>query len=286
MLAILKVVPIERGPGDDPSTSNFVAVDNQETFYGSLFGGQLLGQAAAAAGATAPGRLLHSLHAYFLKPGRADRPVRYCVEHVREGRAFAHRRVTADQDGVIFTMNCVFRMGETGWHHQAAMPDVPPPEDLASIRDIVRIRDPGLAARIIGHFAGANPIDLRPIDADAALCRQSDTRRQAWLRIPSLSTCHDPIVHRAAMAWLSDFWISSAALIVHRHPLPGNDVLLASIDHALWFFGPVRADEWLLFDADSPVAAEGTGLSRSSIYDRRGRLVASVVQDILQRPME
>ena len=262
----------------------FEAPHNQKTFYGTLYGGQILGQALAAAAATVPGRPANSLHAYFLRGGQPDKPVRYHVEHIRDGRAFANRRVEAVQDGrAIFTMDCAFRVPEPGWEHQTPMPDVPPPEQLEDIRTFSRAIDPELPERITGHFAGANPIELRPVSGAAALARQTGTRRQAWLRVPSLAGQEDPILHQVVLAWMSDFWISGAALVPHRHPLPGGELLLASIDHAIWFHRPARADDWLLYDTDSPSAFAGTGLTRGSIYDKSGRLVATVMQEILQR---
>ncbi|WP_246331617.1 acyl-CoA thioesterase [Sphingomonas chungangi] len=280
--SILRVLAEPRPPLP-VGESWFVGCQNQGNAYGTLFGGQLLGQAVLAASETVPDRLIHSVHAYFLAPGVIDRPVRYQVENGREGRSFAHRRVTASQDTAIFSMNCSFRSAEIGWQHQTPMPDVPPPEDLEEITAIVARRDPGLLDQWISHFAGNNPIDLRPVRSDLALERQSTTRRQTWVRIPLLSGTDDQAIHRAGLAWLSDYWVSSAGLVLHRHPLPGPDVLLASIDHALWIHRPVRVDDWLLFDADSPVAQDGTALVRGQIYDRSGALIANVAQELLQR---
>lgn len=263
--------------------ASFVGCQNQGNAYGTLFGGQLLGQAVLAASETVPDRHIHSLHAYFLASGVIDRPVRYQVELGREGRSFAHRRVTASQDTAIFSMNCSFRSSETGWQHQTPMPDAPAPEDLEEMTEIVARRDPALLDQLISHFAGKNPISLRPVQGNFALERQSTTRRQAWMRIPLLADTDNQSMHRAGLAWLSDYWVSSAALVLHRHPLPGPDILLASIDHALWIHRPVRVDDWLFFDADSPVAQDGTALVRGQIYDRSGALIANVAQEVLQR---
>ena len=262
----------------------FVAPEHHVTFSGRLYGGQLLGQALAAAAATMPGRPAGSLHAYFLRGGQPDKPLHYRVARIRDGRVFANRRVEALQDGyTIFTMDCTFRTPEPGWAHQQPMPDVPDPEQLEDILVHSRALDPALPERVTGHFAGTNPIELRPVAGAAALSRQSGTRRLAWLRVPSLAGVQDPLAHQIALAWLSDYWINTAALVPHRHPLPGPDIFLTSIDHALWFHRPARLDDWLLYDTDSPSASGGTGLTRGSLYDRDGHLVASVMQEILQR---
>jgi acyl-CoA thioesterase-2 len=279
---LLSLVRLDVEPSAE--IARFEASAGSPTFYGTLFGGQLLGQAVAAALASAPGRVMHSLHAYFLAAGRPHKPVRYRVESIRDGRSFAHRRVTAYQDEDLLTMTCVLQQGsQESFSHQRPMPKVPPAEDLVDIKVLARGIDPELPSRIVGHFAGDNPIDLRPIDGALALEQQGRAPWRAWIRIPSLAGCDSEETHQAALAWLSDFWISSAALIPHRAPLPGPDIRLASIDHALWFHGPVTTSDWLLYDADSPAAGQGTGLTRGSLFDRRGKLVASVTQDILQR---
>ena len=262
--------------------SYFIAQHNQGNAYGSLFGGQILGQAVLAASSTVPDRDIHSLHAYFLAPGTVKKPVRYHVEHTRQGRSFVNRTVVASQDHAICTMSCSFRLPEAGWRHQAPMPEAPQPEELEDIVDIVRRRDPSLPAQLVSHFAGDNPIELRPVSGQAALEVQEDTSRRSWMRVPSLAGS-DQVLHRAALAWLSDYWISSAGLVLHRHPLPGPDILLASIDHSLWIYRAVQVDEWLFCDADSPWAGDGTALVRANFYNRRGELVASAAQEVLQR---
>ena len=270
----------------------FVGRFNQVNFYRSLFGGQVLGQSLAAAAATVEARALHSMHGYFLRPGAGDVPVEYAVERTRDGRSFTTRRVTGTQTDrrsgtlrreTIFQMECSFHAEEPGWEHQAPMPEVPPPEDLPDLVDVLRAAEPPLDPRLIRRIAGWQSMQTRPIVAEQAYLQQPDSRRRAWFRVPSARGHDNPALHLQILAWMSDFSISGAALVMHTTPLAGPHVQLASIDHAMWFHRPVRTDDWLLFETESPSASGAIGLSRGLIYDRAGRLVATVSQESLQR---
>lgn len=262
----------------------FIGRLNQVNFYNSLFGGQVLGQSIAAACATVDGRPIHSMHGYFLRPGAGGRPVEYRVERTRDGRSFSTRRVTGSQGGdPIFHMECSFHADEPGWDHQATMPDVPQPDTLEELASIAQRADPVVQEILARRFGPSHPLSIRPVQGAQVLERQADSRRQIWFRVPSAAGHDDPALHQQILSWMADAWISGAALVLHAPPLPGPRLFLASLDHAMWFHRPVRTETWLLFDTDSPSAAGATGLSRGLIYDSAGRLVATVVQESLQR---
>ncbi|MCQ8278965.1 thioesterase family protein [Acetobacteraceae bacterium KSS8] len=264
-------------------TDCFVARRNQPNGNGAVFGGQVLGQSLAAASATVRDRALHSLHGYFLRPGRCDEPVRYRVERTREGRSFTTRRVTGTQGAeTIFHMECSFHADEPGWDHQFAIPDVPPPEQLASLDDIAAQLEAGPVRAVLERMHLG--FDVRPVDPDHLLTRRHDSTLLLWFRMPNAAEIDDPMVRQHVLAWMSDHWIATAAVVQHKMALPSPDIMIASIDHAMWFHRPCPTGEWLLFAYDSPSAYNGTGLSRALIYAQDGTLVATAVQESLQRP--
>lgn len=263
----------------------FRSVVNQRNVNGVLYGGQVIAQALSAACATVePDRRCHSLHAYFLRGGVSDRPVVYQVDKTRNGGSFSTRKVTAMQKGVpILEMLCSFHRGEQGLAHQRSAPDVPLPEDLPTMADLIAA-DP---ARLDGYTrfrsGKPGPIDLRPVDPRQLSERLDDPVRRVWLRAPAAAGTDDPVVHQQILTYLSDFWLSGVAMNIHVETGPGNGYSIASLDHALWFHRSVRADDWLLYDTSSPWAGEGRGLSRGHLYDRTGALVATVMQEALIR---
>jgi acyl-CoA thioesterase-2 len=235
-----------------------------------LFGGQVAGQALVAATRTAPQeRTVHSLHGYFLNPGRPDMPVLYMVERLKDGRAFSSRRVSGIQDGrVIFNMAASFQVAEEGPEHQDEMPAVTPPEDLIDVTadnpelgELHRLEWPGW--------------DLR---RDTRTPAGGVARQNVWLRYRE-PLPDDPTLHICALAYASDLTLLGSALVPH----PGVKVLMASLDHAMWFLRPFRADDWLLYAQTSPSAGNARGLTQGQIFDRSGRLVAATVQEGLVR---
>jgi acyl-CoA thioesterase-2 len=235
-----------------------------------LFGGQVAGQALVAATRTAPPeRAVHSLHGYFLNPGRPDMPVLYMVERLKDGRAFSSRRVSGIQDGrVIFNMAASFQVAERGPEHQDEMPVVTPPDDLVDVTadnpelgELHRLEWPGW--------------DLR---RDTKTPAGGGARQNVWLRYRE-PLPDDPTLHICALAYASDLTLLGSALVPH----PGVKVLMASLDHAMWFLRPFRADDWLLYAQTSPSAGGGRGLTQGQIFDRSGRLVAATVQEGLVR---
>ena len=252
-----------------------------------VFGGQVAGQALVAAGRTVDEqRPVHSLHAYFLRPGIPGVPIVYEVERVRDGRSFTTRRVIAVQRGrTIFNLTASFHLPETSVEHQVPMPDVPDPESLPKLADEIRghlgsLPDP------LERMARRQAFDLRYVERlrwNASELEGVEPRSGVWMRaIGSLGD--DPLVHTCALTYASDMTLLDAVRIPVE-PLWGpRSFDTASLDHAMWFHGPFRADEWFLYQQESPIAAGARGLARGQIYDREGKLIVSVMQEGLFRP--
>ena len=251
-----------------------------------VFGGQTLGQALVAAVRTVPAeRIAHSLHAYFLLPGDLARPIIYSVERVRDGGSFTTRRVTATQRGrAMFVMDASFHKSEPGLDHQIPMPQVPPPEELASENDLRARMLAELPAAMRTYWEKDRPIELRPVDLTRYFAREPrDPVQYIWMRATGRLPDNDPPLHQCVLAYASDFSLLDTALIAHGKLMFDKDVQLASLDHALWFHRPFRADEWLLYAQDSPSAHGARGFCRGSVFTRDGVLVASVAQEGLMR---
>ena len=250
-----------------------------------VFGGQVLGQALMAAARTVdPSRPVHSLHGYFLLAGDPSRPIVYDVERIRDGGSFTTRRVKAIQHGrPIFSMSSSFHKSEPGFEHQSPMPEVPPPEDLPNPKDLIGDLIDALPASMRSYWSRERPIDMRVVDVSRYLTRDKKTPLQhIWIRANGRLP-DNPAVHQAVLAYASDFTLLDTALIAHGKLLFDADVQLASLDHALWYHRPFRADAWLLYVQDSPSAYGARGFCRGSIYSRDGTLIASVVQEGLMR---
>lgn len=250
-----------------------------------VYGGQVLGQALAAAAATvAEDRPIHSLHGYFLLAGDPEQEILYDIERLRDGGSFTTRRVRAEQhDRAIFAMSASFHKQEAGYDHQSAMPDVPRPETLPRAKDLVSQMLAHLPENMRAYWDREHPIDVRIVDPSRYTSREPRPATQAvWMRtngrLPDL-----PHIHQAVLAYASDFTLLDTALIAHGKLLFDRDIQLASLDHAMWFHRPFRADDWLLYAQDSPTAFGARGYCRGSIYASDGRLVASTVQEGLMR---
>jgi acyl-CoA thioesterase II len=253
----------------------------------SVFGGQVIGQALVAASRTVEGRVPHSLHAYFLRPGDMAAPIVYEVDRVRDGQRFTARRVQAIQAGqVILTMITSFQVPEPGLEHQASMPEVPPPESLRPQRELIQewlAAVPQVPDRIREAFLRRMAVEFRPVEPRNPLLPVTSPPRQAfWVRAQGRLPA-DPLLHQCVLAYASDFSLLSTALLPHGRSWLSKDLVVASIDHALWFHRPLRIDEWLLYAMDSPTSQGGRALSRGQFFDRQGRLVASVAQENLMR---
>jgi len=251
-----------------------------------VFGGQVIGQALVAADRTveAQDRLAHSLHAYFLVAGDPKVPIIYDVDRIRDGGSFATRRVIAIQHGqAIFSMAVSFHKAETGFEHQIAMPEVPPPEELPSEEELLARFLPHMPKEMRFYWEKERPIELRPVDLSRYLCREKmEPKQYLWIRTNGRLPDNYRL-HQCALAYASDFSLLDTALIAHGRVLFDPRLLLASLDHALWFHRPFRADEWLLYAQDSPSGQAGRGFCRGSIFSRDGLLVASTVQEGLIR---
>jgi acyl-CoA thioesterase-2 len=253
-----------------------------------VYGGLVLGQSLVAAALTVDaGRAIHSLHGYFLLAGDPEREIVYDVERIRDGGSFTTRRVRAIQHGrAIFSMSASFHKSEEGYEHQSAMPDVPLPEALPSARDLMRGVLPNLPENMRAYWNREHPIDVRIVDASRYASRDPQTPAQSiWLRANG-TLPESSYIHQAVLAYASDFTLLDTALIAHGKLLFDRDIQLASLDHAMWFHRPFRADDWLLYVQDSPTASGARAYCRGAIFDRQGRLVASTVQEGLMRPRE
>ena len=250
-----------------------------------VFGGQVLGQALIAAARTVdPERSVHSLHGYFLLAGDPSRPIVYDVERIRDGGSFTTRRVKAIQHGrPIFSMSSSFHKAEHGFDHQSEMPKVPPPEELPNPKDLIAGLIEALPQSMRSYWSRERPIDMRVVDVSRYLTRDKKVPLQhIWIRANG-KLPDDPAIHQAVLAYASDFTLLDTALIAHGKLLFDADVQLASLDHALWYHRPFRADEWLLYVQDSPNAFGARGFCRGSLFTREGMLIASVVQEGLMR---
>ena len=249
--------------------------------FRNLFGGHILGQSLMAATLTCGDRRPHSLHAYFLRGGDAQHPVHYQVDRIRDGNSFSVRRVTASQHGkAILILSTSFQVEEPGFEHQIAMPDVPPPEGLKNFVEMTRPQASSSGRKITSGRA----IEIRPVPADAmrgAACAGEPTQA-VWMRAAGTVTDR-PELHRSLLAYASDFALLSTAMLPHGVGYYTPGMVMASLDHAMWFYRDFRIDDWLLYVMDSPAAGGSRGLARGNLFRRDGLLVACVAQEGLMR---
>ncbi|GAA3047165.1 acyl-CoA thioesterase II [Actinokineospora globicatena] len=249
-----------------------------------VFGGQVAGQALVAAGRTVPAeRGVHSLHAYFIRGGDPSVPIVYEVDRIRDGRSFTTRRVVAVQRGkAIFALSASFQSVESGIDHAEGMPEVPDPETLPTHAERMT---PDLRAKFGDWADRPRPIDVRYVSEPPWLSRETgprDARNQVWMRTDG-KLADDPLLHVCVLAYASDMTLLDAVLARHGVYWGTDKVMGASLDHAMWFHRPFRADEWILYDCASPSASGGRGLATGRFFTRDGTLVATVVQEGLLR---
>ncbi|PNS09726.1 acyl-CoA thioesterase II [Solilutibacter silvestris] len=253
-----------------------------------VFGGQVLGQALSAAQATVDSdsshRAAHSLHAYFLRAGDIDAPIVYQVDRTRDGGSFSVRRVTAIQHGkVIFFCAASFHQPEPGAEHQLSMPEVPRPEDIEPAPPLSAEALAKLPTKVQRWLDRAGPFEFRHVyPRDELNPPKRPPFQQVWFRLGE-RIGDDPELHRAILAYASDFHLLGTATFPHGISYYQPNVAMASLDHALWFHRPFRVDDWLLYSIDSPSVQDARGLARGQIFDRSGKLVASTVQEGLIR---
>lgn len=258
---------------------------SQDLGFRQLYGGQVLGQSLSAASQTVEeARHVHSLHGYFLRPGDASMPVVYSVDRVRDGGSFSTRRVTAIQKGKpIFTCSASFQYDEEGFEHQAQMPEVVGPENLATEVELASTMADRLPERIRDKVLCAKPIEIRPVtERDPYNPKPGDPVKYVWFRADG-TLPQTPALHKYLLAYASDFGLLTTSLLPHGKSVWQRDMQIASLDHSLWFHRNLRADQWLLYATDSPWAGNARGFSRGSIFNRAGQLVASSTQEGLIR---
>ncbi|MBV6288664.1 acyl-CoA thioesterase II [Pseudomonas aegrilactucae] len=258
---------------------------SQDLGFRQLYGGQVLGQSLSAASQTVEeARHVHSLHGYFLRPGDASMPVVYSVDRVRDGGSFSTRRVTAIQKGQpIFTCSASFQYDEEGFEHQGQMPQVVGPDNLPSEVELAQRMADQLPEHIRDKLLCAKPIEVRPVtEKDPFNPKPGDPVKYVWFRADG-NLPDSQALHKYMLAYASDFGLLTTALMPHGKSVWHRDMQLASLDHALWFHGNLRADDWLLYAMDSPWAGNARGFSRGSIFNRAGQLVASSCQEGLIR---
>jgi acyl-CoA thioesterase-2 len=249
-----------------------------------VFGGQVIGQALVAANRTVNGRLAHSLHAYFLRAGDPSVPIIYNVDRIRDGGSFTTRRVVAVQHGqAIFSMAASFHKEETGLEHQIKMPEVPPPESLPSEAELKACLIDRVPPQVKAYWERERPIEIRPVDLSRYLTPGNHApSQQVWIRATG-ELPNDQSLHQCVLAYASDFTLLDTALIAHGRFVFDPKLMLASLDHALWFHRKLRADEWLLYAQDSPISGGGRAFCRGMLFTRDGNLVASTAQEGLLR---
>jgi acyl-CoA thioesterase-2 len=249
-----------------------------------VFGGQVAGQALVAAGRTVDAdRPVHSLHAYFLRPGDPSVPIVYEVDRIRDGRSFTTRRVVAIQHGrPIFHLSASFQLIEEGLEHQSTMPVVPEPETLQTMQQRMADHSDVLG----GWFARPRPIDIRYVTDPPLVLRETpgekEARSQVWMRADG-KLPHAPLLHVCMVTFASDMTLLDSTLLRHGLAMGKDPVQLASLDHAMWFHQPFRADEWFLYDQQSPRTSGSRGLAHGQIYTHDGQLAVSVMQEGLIR---
>ncbi|HKG95216.1 MAG TPA: acyl-CoA thioesterase II [Gemmatimonadaceae bacterium] len=280
--ALLELLDLE------PLEVNIYRGRNRDIGTGRVFGGQVLAQALVAARRTVDEpREAHSMHGYFILPGDLQAPIVYFVDRLRDGASFSTRRVTAIQHGrAIFNLSASFHVAESGPEHQAAMPEVPPPESLAPEIALIREIADRIPAPLRDLLTQDRPIDFRPVaPLDFFHPEPRPPARHVWLRAGDQPhhLPDDALTHQAVLAYASDYGLLGTALQPHGLAFRTPGLQVATLDHAMWMHRPFRADDWLLYAMDSPAAAAARGFTRGAFYTRDGQLVASVAQEGLMR---
>jgi len=268
--ALLELLDLE------PIEVNIFRAGTLEELTLRVFGGQVAAQALVAAGRTVGRGTVHSLHAYFLRPGDPRTPILYEVDRIRDGRSFTTRRVVAIQHGeAIFNLQASFHTSEEGIDHAAEMPSAPAPESLPTLAERAGAATPAV-------FVAAHGLDVRFVGELPWQRSAPASRQQLWLRTEA-PIADDPLLHAAVATFASDLTLVDTILERHGYSPWDPAFIGASLDHCMWFHRPFRADEWLFYDQTSPSASAGRGLATGSLFARDGRLVASVVQEGLVR---
>lgn len=276
---LIKLLSLER------IEENLYRGQSQDLGWGTVYGGQVVGQALFAAMSTVPpDRQVHSLHAYFLRPGDVSAPIVYDVNRSRDGSSFTTRHVKAIQHGhPIFDMSASFQKVEPGFDHQVDMPNVPPPEQVPSDQERLAAQADKLPEFMRGRALAERPLEIRTVgEPDVFLSGKHPPERFVWLKATH-ALPDTPALHQALLAYASDFSFITTSLKPHGVTWLTPGMQVASVDHAVWFHAPFRADEWLLHVMESPRASGARGLVLGRVYSRDGKLVASTAQQGLVR---
>jgi len=268
---------------------NIFRGDSRDIGSAQVFGGQVLGQALSAAQHTVEGRVAHSLHAYFLRRGDMDAPIIYEVDRARDGGSFSNRRVVAIQHGrPIFNLAASFQNPESGLDHQSDMPDVPGPDGLKDLAEVAADHLDKLPVKMRRFMTDKRPFDFRPVEPIAIVMGNLQPRKpvkHVWIRaVDALPDDH--ALHQNLLAYVSDFELLGTSTLPHGLPFGRGQVIMASLDHALWFHREVKIDEWLLYAMESPNAAGARGFARGQLFTSDGKLVASTSQEGLVRVVD
>src|SRR5690348_3788761 len=258
---------------------------SQDLGWGAIFGGQVVGQALSAAAQTVgAGRIVHSLHGYFMRAGDVRRTILYQVDRLRDGKSFTTRRVVAVQEGeAIFSLEASFQVEEGGFDHQDAMPEAPDPDTLKSERDLALAIAGELPEALRAMATAERPVEIRPVEPrDPRRPRVMPPRRLMWYRAVDRLP-DDAALHRYLLAYASDFSFLGTSMDPHGVSWLSPGMQVSSLDHVMWFHRSFRFDDWLLYVVDSPSASGARGLVRGQFFDRQGRLVASCAQEGLIR---
>ncbi|HEX5208689.1 MAG TPA: acyl-CoA thioesterase II [Steroidobacteraceae bacterium] len=268
----------------EPLEVNLFRGESRDIGSAQVFGGQVLGQALTAASATIEGRIVHSLHAYFLRRGDFNAPIVYQVDRSLDGHSFSNRRVVAIQHGEpIFNMAASFQVLEEGFEHQIAMPTVPPPEELPDSSRPPPELLARLPERLRRFLEQPRPFEFRLVQPfDYVAPQGAPPSRQVWFRAVDRLPA-DERLHRRLLAYLSDYFLLDTATLPHGSVFLRSSIVMASIDHAMWFHRPLRVDDWLLYAVESPSASGARGFARANVYARDAKLVASTAQEGLVR---
>jgi acyl-CoA thioesterase-2 len=271
----------------EPLELNLFRGRSPQSRWQRVFGGQVVAQALVAACRTVEDvttRPPHSLHAYFLLGGDPKVPIIYEVDRIRDGKSFTTRNVKAIQHGhAIFSMSVSFHVHEEGLSHQFPMPDVPQPDALPDEAEMKERIWPRMPEAVRRYYERERPIELRPVEYGRYLGETwNDGHFHVWIRATG-TLPNEPAIHQCVLAYASDMMLLDAALIPHGRSVFSEDIMAASLDHALWFHRPFRADKWLLYAQDSPNLSDSRGFSRGLIFASDGTLVASVAQEGLLR---
>ena len=266
---------------------NIFRGDSRDIGSPQVFGGQVIGQALSAAQNTVEGRVAHSLHAYFLRRGDVESPIIYEVDRARDGRSFSNRRVVAIQHGrPILNLAASFQEPEEGLEHQAQMPDVPGPEGLKDLTEIAKDMLEFIPSKMRRFMTDKRPFEFRHVEpVDFEVPEKRSPTKHTWIRAVD-SLPDNPKLHQNLLTYVSDYELLGTATLPHGLSFTRGSIIMASLDHALWFHGEVKMDEWMLYAMDSPNSSGARGLARGQIFTQDGRLVASTTQEGLMRVVD